>query len=140
MRKFIQKDYNDLVEAPEKRMKQFQKYLPKPDKEIMIKSPEYGWEFICGSVESYKQGIDGVVQEWKLYVTDWQLDLSKIHSPISLWYGDKDKMAPQYRGAYYNNALPNSTLKLIEDEGHFSLIRNHLEDILQGLVVKEGEK
>ena len=49
-------------------------------------------------------------------------------------------MAPQYRGAYYNNALPNSTLKLIEDEGHFSLIRNHLEDILQGLVVKEGEK
>jgi len=130
LRKFIQKDFDGLVNKPEKRIKQFQKYLPKPDKTLMINHPEYGREFIEGSKESYRQGIDAVVQEWKLYVSDWQMKLNTIHFPINLWYGSADKMAPIYRGNYYDNELPNSSLKVIENEGHFSLIRNHLEEIL----------
>lgn len=130
LRKFIHNDFKSLVNKPDKRMKQFQSYLPKPDKRLLTEHPEYGWEFINGSIESYRQGIDGVVQEWKLYVADWQMDLSEIHFPIALWYGKNDKMAPYYRGHYYNRTLDNSTLKLIPDEGHFSLIRNHLEEIL----------
>jgi len=99
----------------------------------MINKPEYGRDFIKGSIESYRQGIEGVVQEWKLYVSDWQMELSKIHFPITLWYGSEDKMAPAHRGNYYNKELPNSTLKLIDNEGHFSLIRNYLEEILVDL-------
>ena len=130
LRKFVQNDLDSLVNKPNKRMKQFQKYLPQPDKLLMRENPDYGWEFIKGSIESYKQGIDGVVQEWKLYVKDWQIDLTTIESPVSLWYGSEDKMAPKLRGIYYRNKLQNSTLHLIDNEGHFSLIRNHLEDIL----------
>ena len=130
LRKLIQSDFDGLENKPEKRIKQFQKYLPKPDKIMMTNHPEYGWEFLEGSKESYRQGIEGVVQEWKLYVLDWGIDLKSIQFPISLWYGTKDKMAPIYRGLYYDAELPNSTLKLIDNEGHFSLIRNHLEEIL----------
>lgn len=133
LRKFLQNDYESLVNHPDKRMKQFQKYLPKPDKKLMNESPEYGLEFIEGSLESYTQGIDGVVQEWKLYVSDWQMDFQKLNYPVSLWYGTEDKMAPKHRGTYYENQLPNATLKLIENEAHFSLIRNHLEPILKEL-------
>lgn len=130
LRKFMQNDYDGLVNRPEKRINQFQKYLPKPDKKLMRDIPDYGWEFIEGSKESYRQGIEAVVQEWKLYVSDWNMDLSSVNFPINLWYGDKDKMAPVHRGYYYNNILSNSTLNVINNEGHFSLIRNHLEEIL----------
>lgn len=133
LRKFLQNDYESLKNHPDKRMKQFQKYLPKPDKKLMNNHPEYGLEFIDGSLESYTQGIDGVVQEWKLYVSDWQMDLKRMDYPVSLWYGVDDKMAPKHRGAYYEKQLPNATLKLIENEAHFSLIRNHLEPILEEL-------
>jgi pimeloyl-ACP methyl ester carboxylesterase len=133
LRKFMQNDFDGLVNKPEKRIKQFQNYLPAPDKKLMTEHPEYGWEFIEGSKESYKQGIDAVVQEWKLYVSDWKMELSLIHSPVSLWYGSSDKMAPTYRGHYYKKELPNSKLKVIDNEGHFSLIRNHLEEILTEL-------
>ena len=102
----------------------------------MINHPEYGLEFIEGSKESYRQGIDAVVQEWKLYVSDWQMQLDTIHLPINLWYGSADKMAPIYRGIYYDNELPKSKLRVIENEGHFSLIRNHLEEILLELIPK----
>ena len=140
LRKFIQNDFESLVNKPDKRMKQFQKYLPKPDKRLLTDHPDYGWEFINGSVESYRQGIDGVVQEWKLYVNDWQMDLSTVHFPIALWYGENDKMAPYHRGNYYKNTLPNSTLKVISNEGHFSLIRNHLEEILMELKTTHNKK
>lgn len=133
LRKFIQNDFDGLENKPEKRIKQFQNYLPKPDKKLMTEHPEYGWEFIEGSKESYRQGINAVVQEWKLYVSDWQMELSAIHSPVNLWYGSSDKMAPAYRGEYYKKVLPNSKLKVIDNEGHFSLIRNHLEEILAEL-------
>lgn len=130
LRKFVQNDFDSLVNKPEKRIKQFQKYLPKPDKKLMTENPKYGWEFIEGSKESYRQGIEAVVQEWKLYVKDWQMELKSIHLPINLWYGSADKMAPINRGKYYNKILPASKLNIINNEGHFSLIRNHLEEIL----------
>ena len=130
LRKFIKNDFKGLTNKPDKRIKQFQKYLPKPDKKLMIDKPEYGWEFIKGSVESYRQGTEGVIQEWKLYIADWQMELNSIKFPITLWYGSEDKMAPVHRGYYYNKELPFSTLKLLNNEGHFSLIRNHLKEIL----------
>jgi pimeloyl-ACP methyl ester carboxylesterase len=135
LRKFIKSDSDDLVNHPERKINQFQNYLPKPDKILMTDYPEFGWQFIKGSKESYKQGIDGVVQEWKLYVSDWHMELNTCHVPINLWYGSEDKMAPFYRGNYYSNELPNSKLRLLENEGHFSLIRNHLEEILFELKV-----
>jgi len=39
-------------------------------------------------------------------------------------------MAPIGRGYYYDNELPEANFRVIENEGHFSLIRNHLEEIL----------
>ncbi len=138
LRKFIQNDFDSLVNKPEKRIKQFQNYLPKPDKKLMTATPEYGWEFIEGSKESYRQGIEAVLQEWKLYVRDWNMKLSSINFPINLWYGSEDKMAPIHRGYFYQKELANSTLKIVDDEGHFSLIRNHLEPIL--IELKSSQK
>jgi pimeloyl-ACP methyl ester carboxylesterase len=132
--KFIRNDFIELSKHPEKRMKQFLNYLPKPDRKLLSQNPEFGWGFIKGSLESYSQGIEGVVQEWKLYVSDWGLDLHKIKKHVQLWYGAKDVMAPKYRGLYYERTLANSTLNLIENEGHFSLIRNRLEIILSDLL------
>lgn len=133
LRKIIWNDYKGLVKNPKERIKQFQNYLPEPDKKIMTDMPEHGWAFINGSVESYRKGIDGVVQEWKLYVEDWGFPIEKINPPIHLWFGTEDKMAPTYRAHYYEKTLPHATLKLIENEGHFSLIRNHLNEILNTL-------
>lgn len=130
LRSFITSEYEALKEKPEKRLRQLQKYLPKSDRTLLKEHPSYGVEFIKGSLEAYKHGIEAVVQEWKLYVEDWGFPLSEITTPIDLWYGDEDKMAPHYRGMHYAKILQDSELYVLENEGHFSLIRNHLEEIL----------
>lgn len=137
LRKFIQNDYETLANKPQKRLKQLQKYLPKPDREWLKNHPHHAKGFIKGSLESYRQGIAGVVQEWKLYVADWGFDIQHIQQPISLWYGDKDKMSPKFRAFYYHEKLPHSRLHLLENEGHFSLIRHHLRPILMELKDRE---
>ncbi|MGB5370146.1 MAG: alpha/beta hydrolase [Flavobacteriaceae bacterium] len=133
LRGFINSEYNTLKEKPEKRLRQLQRYLPDADSKLLKENPAYGVDFIQGSMEAYKQGNEAVVQEWKLYVADWGIPLEKINTHINLWYGAEDKMAPKYRGIYYHNILKDSDLHIFENEGHFSLIRNHLEAILTQL-------
>ena len=130
LRGFIEKDSKTILEKPEKRLRQLQRFLPRPDRKLLREKPEYGVDFIRGSQEAYRQGIDAVVQEWRLYVADWGFQLEEIKLPIDLWYGTKDKMTPKYRGYYLNDKLKNSSLHVLENEGHFSLIRNHATKIL----------
>lgn len=130
LRKVIHNDFKTLLKKPKTRLKQFQNYLPLPDRSIMTQRPEYGWGFIDGSIEAYTNGIDGVVQEWKLYVNDWGFRMEQIDAFIHLWYGTEDKMSPYPRGIYLHSRLVNSKLQILKYEGHFSLIRNHLARIL----------
>lgn len=133
LRKFIAREHKTLSEKPQKRLRQLQKFLPKPDRVLLTDNPTYGIEFIKASQEAYRQGMEAAVQEWKLYVSDWGFSLRDIQKHIVLWYGGKDKMAPKHRGTYLHQMLPNSTFHLMPNEGHFSLIRNHLREILGGL-------
>ena len=131
---FLKQDSRSLAEQPDARISQFQKYLPKPDRNLLTSQPHYAHEFIAGSIESYRQGIDGVAQEYRLYVADWGIDMSSIQVPIDLWYGTDDRMAPVDRGRFYASVLPHAQLRILEDEAHFSLIRKHSSAILQELM------
>lgn len=130
----IKKDRNELLKSPKKRIAQFQNYLPLPDRIIMKTRPEYALEFVKGSLEAYVQGVEGVVQEWRMYVREWGFDLSKIEKEVTLWFGTEDRMAPIFRGQYYQNTLQNPKLRILGNEAHFSLIRTHLKEILSDLL------
>ncbi len=136
LRGFISRERKTLMEKPAKRIRQLQLFLPGPDRKLLKQNPSYAAEFILGSQEAYSNGIEPVVQEWKMYVSDWGFELDKIQKPVKLWYGSKDKMAPKFRGIYLHSQLPNSELQIFENEGHFSLIRNQLTLILIDLIPK----
>ncbi|QNR25590.1 alpha/beta fold hydrolase [Croceimicrobium hydrocarbonivorans] len=128
----IRNDLKTLREKPEARLKQMQRHLPPADRELLLKHPHYGRDFLAASLEAYRQGIEGVVQEWQLYVGDWGFEPSQVSILISLWYGKQDRMAPQQRGFYYHSALRYSRL-FLKEEGHFSLIRHYQAEILAEL-------
>ena len=134
LQSFMEREAEIVLERPEKRIKQLQKFLPKPDRSLMKFRPEYAECFIRGSQESFHKGINAAVQEWQLYVRDWGFELSNIEKQVLLWYGAKDKMAPKYKGMYLKEQLPEAELYILENEGHFSLIRNHLHTILSQLL------
>ena len=80
--------------------------------------------------EACRQGSAGVVREAALYFNAAEYDLSKIQQPVTYWYGLKDNTVAPVHAKSVEQQVASSKLIYLEDEGHFSIYFNHLEDIL----------
>jgi len=90
--------------------------------------PEIRNAFGRSSVESYRQGSDGIramTQEMKLMKKGWEVDLSKIPSGlVYLWHGTADKNVP-VSNAYKNaKVIPGAHLEIFEGGGHGLFLGN----------------
>ena len=122
-----------LMNDPDNVIKNKDRLAP-PDTALLTNRPEIGALFRTSQIESMRQGTKGAAQEIHLFTQPWGFDLADITLPISLWYGEHDVNTPPAMGHYMHNLLPNSTLKIIPNQAHFSLINNHIDDILAGLL------
>ena len=111
-------------------MKQMLKQLPEVDQRF-FRDPANSKAIFSATLEAFRNGVGGASQEMKLLLKPWGFDLESIRYPISIWQGALDKQVPVAHGTIFANLIPNAQLKLFEDEGHHSLIRNHGESILQ---------
>ncbi|RUQ95664.1 alpha/beta fold hydrolase [Legionella septentrionalis] len=87
------------------------------------------------SLEAFKGGITGVSQEIQLTLKPWGFDPSNIKCPVIIWQGRLDKQAPLAHANLYAKLIPNATLKVLDQEGHISLLINHGEEILRSVCV-----
>ena len=104
-----------------------------PDTEILTRRPELVEDLSESMKEAHRQGYQGAVQEWRLYTKPWGFPLEEVRTHVDLWYGEQDGNAPVTMGRYLDEVLPDSTLHLVPNEAHLSLINNHLEGILATL-------
>ncbi|MBL7478603.1 alpha/beta fold hydrolase [Legionella bononiensis] len=94
---------------------------------------EAGDLFIQSSLEAFKGGITGVSQEIQLSLKPWGFDMSHIKCPVVIWQGRLDKQAPLAHANLYAKLNPNASLKVLDHEGHISLLINHGEKILRSV-------
>ncbi len=105
-------------------------FWAKEDRDLIEK--KFGGRMDDSMGEAFRQGINGPVQDLKIYTDDWGFKLKDIKAKIYLWYGAKDKNVSLYMGKYYNSQIPNSELFVDPNGGH--LFRNNIEEeILQML-------
>jgi pimeloyl-ACP methyl ester carboxylesterase len=96
-------------------------------------------ELLEHEVRSWRRTGEGDVWGWfdddKALFSDWGFDLSQVTSPVTLWHGAEDRMVPVSNGAWLADRLPNAELRLVEGEGHISLLARYFGvalDDLQG--------
>jgi len=51
-----------------------------------------------------------------------------------MWQGEKDVDAPPVMARYMNSTIPDSKITFYPEEGHLSVLVNHLEEILTTLI------
>lgn len=122
-----------LLNDPDNVIKNKDRMAP-PDAAILTNRPEVGQMFRTSQIESMRNGTEGAAQEIKLFTQPWDFALTDVTFPIALWYGEDDVNTPPAMGHFMHRSLPNSTLKLIPNEAHFSLINNHIDAILASLL------
>ncbi len=54
---------------------------------------------------------------------------------VQLWHAEDDTIVPPAMGRYLAETLPRCQARFLPNEGHFSLLPNHIEEIL-GVLVK----
>ncbi|MFQ5967980.1 MAG: alpha/beta fold hydrolase [Acidimicrobiia bacterium] len=79
-------------------------------------------------------GLEGWIDDDLAFSKPWGFDLGSIETPVAIWQGRHDRMVPFAHGEWLHSHIPTSKPRLLEDEGHISLLTERLGDILDDLV------
>jgi len=69
--------------------------------------------------EGLRTGVDGALQDLRLYCGPWDLPLSEIAVPAVMWQGSGDTIVPPDAAFHLAGMLPNCRLEVIEGAGHY---------------------
>jgi len=123
----------NMVNNP-KMLEKMIKQLPEVD-QVLMRDPELLKSFLGGVNEAFRNGVEGPAQEMKLLDNSsksWGFELENIQYPVAIWHGTVDAQAPVSHARIYARLIPNATLRIIENEGHLSLIHHYFSEILGG--------
>ncbi len=86
------------------------------------------------TVRGFARGHWGFYDDDRAMLSPWGFDVASITVPVAIWYGDQDLMVPPTHGAWLSEHVPGSRVIHRPDEGHISLVTNHIEELADELV------
>jgi pimeloyl-ACP methyl ester carboxylesterase len=84
--------------------------------------------------ESISTGIAGWFDDDIAFVHPWGFDLAQIRVPVTVWQGAQDRMVPFAHGQWLAAHVAGANARLLDDEGHLSLIVGSFPAILDDLM------
>ncbi len=76
------------------------------------------------------EGVEGWLDDDLAFAKPWGFDVGVIEVPVAVWQGRHDRMVPFAHGEWLHSHIAASRSRLLEDEGHISLLTTRLGDIL----------
>jgi pimeloyl-ACP methyl ester carboxylesterase len=94
-------------------------------------------EFAEVLAESFRRSVSTGIAGWRdddlAFTRPWGFELKSIRVPVAIWQGAQDRMVPFDHGRWLAANIPGAQARLLDDEGHLSLV-NHIDRILEDLV------
>jgi pimeloyl-ACP methyl ester carboxylesterase len=118
---------------PNKFLERSKESLAVPDRKVLAQ-PELADVFVGSLKEAFRNGIGAANQEAGLLARPWGFALRDISSEVHLWHGEQDLNVPISVGRFMAETIPNCKAMFSANEGHFSLPRRHMPEILEALV------
>ena len=91
--------------------------LPEPDRRA-YRAPQTRALVDRALDEALAETTAGWVDDDLAFVTDWGFQLSDIRSPVSVWHGALDVLAPPIHARMIAAEIPNAELHIAPDHGH----------------------
>jgi pimeloyl-ACP methyl ester carboxylesterase len=80
----------------------------------------------------FAHGYFGFYDDDRVFFSPWGFDVADIEVPAAVWYGDEDLMVPPTHGAWLAGNVPDITVTHKAQEGHISIVTNHLDELAAG--------
>lgn len=81
----------------------------------------------------FATGYFGFFDDDRVFFSPWGFDVDDIEVPVAVWYGDQDLMVPPTHGEWLARHLRSVDVRHRPDEGHISIVTNHLEELIGSL-------
>jgi poly(3-hydroxyalkanoate) synthetase len=89
--------------------------------------------------ESFRQGESGNLETVLAEVLPWGFPVEQVtFEQLFLWHGEQDRLMPIAPARLLAQALPHCTATFYPDEGHFSIVVHHAQDILRQLRAEQS--
>ena len=73
---------------------------------------------------------EGYLRDAAVTFRTWELDLTDVQCPVSVWAGELDANHPPRNSTWLAQHLPRSTLRLLPGTGHLGALLEHWDEIL----------
>jgi pimeloyl-ACP methyl ester carboxylesterase len=104
--------------APAVAYRVLQQRVPRSDR-IVLAREEVKANLQAALREALRPGIEGALQDVRLYGVNWRLPLHEIDVPAVLWQGSDDAIVPPAAAYALAETLPNCRLDVIQGGGHY---------------------
>ena len=102
----------------------------------LLSNPEIRGLIAQAMAESFRQGAEGNLEVVLTEIQPWGFQVDQVtFEKLFLWHGEQDQIMPIAPARLLAQMLPNCTATFYLDEGHFSTMANHAQDIFHLLRV-----
>jgi pimeloyl-ACP methyl ester carboxylesterase len=111
--------------------------LPRPDADTLADRAHFDEVFGCNR-DAFLD-VAGLFEDAALYAQPWGFAPESVHVPVQFWHGREDSNFHWSLAEQLAARIPGATLRMVEDEGHFSLPIRQAAAILAALRNAAGE-
>ena len=105
--------------------------LPAPDCAAITEPDHFAGVFICQRDAFHD--VEGLFADAALYAEPWGFSLEEINVPVEFWHGRDDANFHFPLAEALAARVPGATLRILENQGHFSLPINCADSILAAM-------
>lgn len=98
---------------------------------------EFASRMLASMERATMNGVDGWLDDDLAFVGEWGFDLADIAVPVAVWQGSADQFVPFSHGQWLAERVPGARARLIDGEGHVSLLRR-IDEVVDDLVDLAG--
>ncbi len=99
-------------------MKSMQHYIDEGKSPLADVSPEVFAQLMADQLEAIRTGGKGIRFDMRIVTRPWGFELEQIHTPVSMWHGAEDTLAPVALARYVAEHIPGGVIKVIPGADH----------------------
>lgn len=85
--------------------------------------------------EAFRAGSRGPARDLRLLTRPWGFRSEDVEVPVELWHGEQDAVVPPSATRRQERLLPHASARYYPNDGHYSIVLDHMGEILRALVL-----